>query len=75
MAQQCVVQRHSMTQYLVGKKTNNFNDLTVKIRLRTVYSTLHLVGHQDRNHNWNFGQSSAHPLSIDLIFLDFFVSS
>ena len=31
MALQCVAQRHSKTQHLVRKKTNNFNDLTAVI--------------------------------------------
>ena len=63
-----VVQRHSVTQYLVAKKTNKFNDLTVKTRLTAVIQPLYVVAFWVRRHKWNFGQSSAHPLSIDLIF-------
>jgi hypothetical protein len=33
---QHVAQRHSVTQHLVGKKTNNFNDLTQKNRLHSL---------------------------------------
>ena len=47
VAQQCVSLRHSKTQYLASKKTNNFNDLTVKIRLHSAYSTLHIVAPSD----------------------------
>lgn len=43
MAQQCVVQWHSKTQHLVGKKTNNFNDLTAKNRLTAVVMPQYLV--------------------------------
>ena len=42
VAQHCVDQRHSKTQYLVGKKTNNFNGLAVKNRLTAVVMPLHL---------------------------------
>ena len=64
-----VSSRHSVTQYLVCKKTNNFNDLTVKNRLTAVVRPLHHVASSVRRHKWKKGQSSAHPLSIDLIFL------
>jgi len=47
MAQQCVDQWHSKTQYLVWKKTNNFNDLTAVIRLTAVVMPLHVVGGSD----------------------------
>ena len=47
VALQCVAQRHSKTQHLVVKKTNNFNDLTVKNRLTAVVMPLHLVGGSD----------------------------
>ena len=43
VAQHCVDQRHSKTQHLVGKKTNNFNGLTVKNRLTAVVMPLHVV--------------------------------
>ena len=43
MALQCVSLRHSKTQHLVRKKTNNFNDLTVKNRLTAVVMPLHHV--------------------------------
>ena len=42
VAQQCVSGRHSKTQHLAWKKTNNFNDLTVKNRLTAVR---HLLDH------------------------------
>lgn len=47
MALQCVAQRSTATQYLVWKKTNNFNDLTVKIRLTAVVMPLHIVASSD----------------------------
>ena len=56
------------TQYLVCKKTNKFNDLTVKNRLTAVRPSLDVVANSRPRHKWKFGQSSAHPLSIDLIF-------
>ena len=43
VALQCVSDRHSKTQHLVAKKTNNFNDLTVKNRLTAVVTPLHVV--------------------------------
>ena len=43
VALQCVSLRHSKTQHLVRKKTNNFNDLTVKNRLTAVVTPLHVV--------------------------------
>ena len=43
VALQCVSLRHSKTQHLVRKKTNNFNDLTVKNRLTAVVMPLHHV--------------------------------
>ena len=43
VAQQCVAQRHSKTQHLVAKKTNNFNDLTAVNRLTAVVTPLHVV--------------------------------
>ena len=43
VAQHCVAQRHSKTQYLVAKKTNNFNDLTAVNRLTAVVIPLHVV--------------------------------
>ena len=43
VALQCVSDRHSKTQHLVAKKTNNFNDLTVKNRLTAVVMPLHVV--------------------------------
>ena len=47
VAQQCVSPRHSKTQYLVWKKTNNFNDLTVKNRLTAVVKPLDIVAWSD----------------------------
>ena len=41
MALQHVLERHSTTQHLVGKKTNNFNGLTAKNRLTAV--VLHYI--------------------------------
>ena len=43
VALQCVSLRHSKTQHLVRKKTNNFNDLTVKNRLTAVVKPLDIV--------------------------------
>ena len=43
VAQQCVALRHSKTQYLVWKKTNNFNDLTAVNRLTAVVRPLDIV--------------------------------
>ena len=43
VAQHCVAQRHSKTQYLVAKKTNNFNDLTAVNRLTAVVIPQHVV--------------------------------
>ena len=47
MALQCVAQWCTATQYLVWKKTNNFNDLTAVIRLTAVVSPLHVVAWSD----------------------------
>ena len=43
VAQHCVAQRHSKTQHLVAKKTNNFNDLTAVNRLTAVVTPQHVV--------------------------------
>ncbi len=43
VAQHCVAQRHSKTQHLVAKKTNNFNDLTAVNRLTAVVMPLDIV--------------------------------
>ena len=43
VAQQCVSLRHSKTQHLVWKKTNNFNDLTAVNRLTAVVRPQYLV--------------------------------
>ena len=47
VAQQCVSGRHSKTQHLAWKKTNNFNDLTVKNRLTAVVQPLDVVAPPD----------------------------